>query len=109
MRNKDFPYPIIADDKRELAIKLGMLDPEEKDSEGIALTARALFIISPDKKMKLSMLYPASTGRSMDEVIRVIDSLQLVAVRKVATPADWTVSYRLCCVELHTIKLFINS
>ncbi|CAG7835823.1 unnamed protein product [Allacma fusca] len=89
LRNKDFPYPIIADDKRELAILLGMLDPDEKDSEGMPLTCRALFIIGPDKKMKLSMLYPASTGRSFDEVIRVIDSLQLVTKRKVATPADW--------------------
>ena len=68
-----------------------MLDPEEKDSEGMPLTCRALFIIGPDKKMKLSMLYPASTGRSFDEVIRVIDSLQLVSKRKVATPADWQV------------------
>jgi 1-Cys peroxiredoxin 6 len=89
LRNKDFPYPIIADDKRELAILLGMLDPDEKDAEGMPLTCRALFIIGPDKKMKLSMLYPASTGRSFDEVIRVIDSLQLVSKRKVATPADW--------------------
>ena len=68
-----------------------MLDPDEKDSEGMPLTCRALFIIGPDKKMKLSMLYPASTGRSFDEVIRVIDSLQLVSKRKVATPADWQV------------------
>ena len=82
-----------------------MLDPDEKDSEGMALTCRALFIISPDKKMKLSMLYPASTGRSMDEVIRVIDSLQLVAKRKVATPADWTVSFCLFCVNLYSVPL----
>jgi len=90
LRNKEFPYPLIADDKRELATLLGMLDPDEKDKEGMPLTCRSLFIIGPDKKMKLSMLYPASTGRSFDEVIRVIDSLQLVSRRKVATPADWT-------------------
>lgn len=89
LRNKEFPYPLIADDKRELATLLGMLDPDEKDKEGMPLTCRSLFIIGPDKKMKLMMLYPASTGRSFDEVIRVIDSLQLVAKRKVATPADW--------------------
>jgi len=90
LRNKEFPYPLIADPDRELATLLGMLDPDEKDKEGMPLTCRSLFIIGPDKKMKLSMLYPASTGRSFDEVIRVIDSLQLVARRKVATPADWT-------------------
>jgi len=90
LRNKDFPYPIIADDKRELATLLGMLDPDEKDKDGLPLTCRSVFIIGPDKKMKLSMLYPATTGRSFDEIIRVIDSLQLVVKRKVATPADWT-------------------
>jgi hypothetical protein len=85
---------LIADDKRELATLFGMLDPDEKDSTGMPLTCRSLFIIGPDKKLKLSILYPASTGRSFDEVIRVVDSLQLTVKRKVATPADWQVSYR---------------
>ncbi|XP_037798231.1 peroxiredoxin-6-like [Penaeus monodon] len=85
----EFPYPIIADEKRELAVKLGMLDPDEKDAAGMPLTARAVFIIGPDKKLKLSILYPATTGRNFDEVLRVIDSLQLTAEKKVATPADW--------------------
>ncbi|XP_076315147.1 peroxiredoxin 6a [Tachypleus tridentatus] len=84
-----FPYPIISDEKRELAVKLGMLDPLEKDSQGLPLTCRALFIIGPDKKLKLSMLYPATTGRSFDEVLRVVDSLQLTENKKVATPVDW--------------------
>ncbi|KAH9360236.1 hypothetical protein HPB48_009407 [Haemaphysalis longicornis] len=61
-----FPYPIIADEKREIAVKLGMLDPVEKDKEGLPLTCRAVFIIGPDKKMKLSMLYPATTGRNFE-------------------------------------------
>lgn len=86
---------MIADDKRELATLLGMLDPDEKDSKGMPLTCRSLFIVGPDKKLKLSILYPASTGRSFDEVIRVVDSLQLTVKRKVATPADWKVTILL--------------
>jgi len=89
LRNKEFPFPLIADDKRELAIQFGMLDPDEKDSKGMPLTCRSVFIVGPDKKLKLSILYPASTGRSFDEILRVVDSLQLTVKRKVATPADW--------------------
>ncbi|KAK3730732.1 hypothetical protein QZH41_005005 [Actinostola sp. cb2023] len=85
----DFPYPIIADPKRDLAVLLGMVDPDEKDAKGLPLTCRAVFIIGPDKKLKLSILYPATTGRNFDEVLRVIDSLQLTATKKVATPVDW--------------------
>uniref|UniRef100_A0A8C6TVJ4 Peroxiredoxin-6 n=1 Tax=Neogobius melanostomus TaxID=47308 RepID=A0A8C6TVJ4_9GOBI len=83
------PFPIIADSKRELAVALGMLDPDEKDKDGMPLTARCVFVISPDKKLKLSILYPATTGRNFDEILRVVDSLQLTASRQVATPADW--------------------
>uniref|UniRef100_A0A8C6T7R1 Peroxiredoxin-6 n=1 Tax=Neogobius melanostomus TaxID=47308 RepID=A0A8C6T7R1_9GOBI len=83
------PYPIIADENRELSVKLGMLDPDETDKDGMPLTARCVFVIGPDKKMKLSILYPATTGRNFDEIIRVIDSLQLTAQKKVATPVDW--------------------
>ncbi|KAK2713557.1 peroxiredoxin-6-like [Artemia franciscana] len=85
----DFPYPIIADTDRSLGTNLGIIDPDEVNKEGVALTARAVFVIGPDKKMKLSILYPATTGRNFDEILRVIDSLQLTAVKKVATPADW--------------------
>jgi len=85
----ELPYPIIADPGRELAVKFGMLDPDEKDSTGMPLTCRAVFIIGPDKKLKLSILYPATTGRNFDELIRVIDSLQMTAEKKVATPVDW--------------------
>lgn len=83
------PFPIIADCKRELAVALGMLDPDEKDKDGMPLTARCVFIIGPDKRLKLSFLYPATTGRNFDEILRVVDSLQLTAGKKVATPADW--------------------
>ncbi|KAG7462339.1 peroxiredoxin-6-like [Solea senegalensis] len=83
------PFPIIADDKRELSVQLGMLDPDEIDKDGMPLTARCVFVIGPDKKLKLSILYPATTGRNFDELLRVIDSLQLTAQKKVATPVDW--------------------
>eukprot|EP00897_Mesotaenium_endlicherianum_P009083 jgi/Mesen1/8202/ME000442S07480 len=82
-------YPIIADPSREIAVKYGMLDPMDKDSKGVALTARAVFVVGPDKKLKLSILYPATTGRNFDEVLRVIDSLQLTVNHSVATPVNW--------------------
>ncbi|XP_078436136.1 1-cysteine peroxiredoxin 1 [Wolffia australiana] len=82
-------YPIIADPTRELLKELNMVDPEEKDSSGAHLPSRALHIVSPDKKVKLSFLYPATTGRNMDEVLRVLESLQKSAARPVATPVNW--------------------
>jgi len=85
----DFSYPIIADPERKIATELGMLDPEERDSKNIPLPARAVFIMGPDKKVKLSILYPATTGRNFAEVLRVIDSLHLTANKKVATPVNW--------------------
>lgn len=85
----DFPFPIIADTDRKLAVELGMVDPDERTAAGLPLTCRAVFIIGPDKKMKLSMLYPATTGRNFTEVLRVLDSLQLTATQKVATPVNW--------------------
>ncbi|CAG5091268.1 Oidioi.mRNA.OKI2018_I69.PAR.g12943.t1.cds [Oikopleura dioica] len=83
-----FPFPLISDD-RTIATQLGMLDPDELDSTGTPLTARAVFVIGPDRKLKLSLLYPATTGRNFDEIIRVVKSLQLTALHKVATPQNW--------------------
>ncbi|XP_063233906.1 peroxiredoxin-6-like [Bacillus rossius redtenbacheri] len=85
----EFPYPIIADEDRELAVLLGMLDPVEKDRDGLPLTCRAVFVIGPDKTLRLAILYPATTGRNFDEILRVIDSLQIVEKHQVATPVDW--------------------
>eukprot|EP01101_Sappina_pedata_P009994 TRINITY_DN6189_c0_g1_i3.p2 TRINITY_DN6189_c0_g1~~TRINITY_DN6189_c0_g1_i3.p2 ORF type:complete len:224 (+),score=127.37 TRINITY_DN6189_c0_g1_i3:64-735(+) len=85
----ELPFPIIADTDREIAIKYGMMDPAEKDKAGLPLTCRAVYIIGPQKKLLLSFLYPATTGRNFVEVLRVIDSLQLTANHKVATPANW--------------------
>nr|XP_026691755.1 peroxiredoxin-6-like isoform X2 [Ciona intestinalis] len=88
MSEKRFPFPL-ASVSRQLLSDLGMLDPDEVDSTGLPLTARCVFVIGPDKKLKLSILYPATTGRNFHEILRVIDSLQLTANSKVATPANW--------------------
>ena len=66
-----------------------MMDPDEKDAKGLPLTCRAVFVIGADKKLKLSILYPATTGRNLQEILRVIDSLKLTAEKKVATPVNW--------------------
>ena len=63
-----------------------MLDPNIKDKEGLPLTCRAVFIVGPDKKLKLSLNYPASVGRNMDEIVRVVDALQLSAKYSVVRP-----------------------
>jgi len=94
----DIGFPIIADPRREICIKLGMLDPEELDQEGVPLPARALFIIGPGKKLRLSILYPATTGRNFDEVLRVIDSMMLTEYSKVATPVNWKAGERVVVV-----------
>ncbi|XP_062170009.1 1-Cys peroxiredoxin [Alnus glutinosa] len=82
-------YPILADPNREIIKQLNMVDPDEKDSAGNPLPSRALHIVGPDKRVKLSFLYPATTGRNMDEVVRVLESLQKASKYKVATPANW--------------------
>jgi alkyl hydroperoxide reductase subunit AhpC len=78
-------FPIIADESREVAFAYDMIHPNADDKA----TVRSVFIIGPDKKIKLTLTYPASTGRNFAEILRVIDSLQLTANYKVATPADW--------------------
>ncbi|KAK1293429.1 hypothetical protein QJS10_CPB17g00923 [Acorus calamus] len=82
-------YPIVADPNREIIKQLNMVDPDEKDSSGNSLPSRALHIVGPDKKVKLSFLYPATTGRNMEEVVRVLESLQVAAKHKVSTPVNW--------------------
>ncbi|XP_054282518.1 peroxiredoxin-6 isoform X2 [Macrosteles quadrilineatus] len=84
-----FPYPIIDDESRDLAVRFDMIDPAEKDKDGLPLTCRAVFIIDPNKVLRLYFMYPATTGRNFDEILRVLDSLQLTDKYKVATPADW--------------------
>jgi thioredoxin-dependent peroxiredoxin len=79
-------FPLIADDQREVAEKYDMIHPNADTT----LTVRSVFVVGPDKKVKLTLTYPASTGRNFDELLRVIDSLQLTAEKQLATPADWT-------------------
>lgn len=78
-------FPLIADHDRKVADAYDMIHPAADNT----FTVRSVFVIGPDKKVKLTLTYPASTGRNFDELLRVIDSLQLTAKHKVATPADW--------------------
>ncbi len=78
-------FPLIADPTREIATKYEMIHPNADNS----LTVRSVYVIGPDKKVKLKIEYPASTGRNFDEVLRVIDSLQLTAKHSVSTPVNW--------------------
>jgi alkyl hydroperoxide reductase subunit AhpC len=78
-------FPIIADPDHKVADLYGMIHPNASDTA----TVRSVFVIGPDKKVKLTLTYPASTGRNFQELLRVIDSLQLTAGYSVATPADW--------------------
>jgi len=78
-------FPIIADPDRAVSDRYGMIHPNASDTA----TVRSVFVIGPDKKVKLTLTYPQSTGRNFDELLRVIDSLQLTAAHKVSTPVNW--------------------
>ena len=84
-QNTTVNFPLIADPERKVADLYGMIHPNANNT----LTVRSVFVIDPDKKIKLMLTYPASTGRNFQEILRVIDSLQLTANHSVATPADW--------------------
>ena len=84
-QNTTVNFPIIADEDKHVAELYDMMHPNASES----FTVRSVFIIGPDKKIKLTLTYPASTGRNFDELLRVIDSLQLTANYSVATPANW--------------------
>lgn len=84
-QNCSVSYPIIADPDRTVANLYDMIHPNALDN----MTVRSVFVIGPDKKVKLTLTYPASTGRNFDEILRVVDSLQLTAKHQVATPANW--------------------
>lgn len=84
-QNTTVNFPIIADEDRKVSDLYGMIHPNADDT----LTVRSVFVVAPDKTIKMTLTYPASTGRNFDELLRVIDSLQLTAYQKVATPANW--------------------
>ncbi|MXW06245.1 MAG: peroxiredoxin, partial [Gemmatimonadetes bacterium] len=85
-QNANVSYPLIADPDQEVAQLYDMIHPNADDK----MTVRSVFVIGPDKKIKLMLTYPASTGRNFDEILRVVDSLQLTAHHKLATPVNWT-------------------
>ena len=78
-------YPLIGDEDRTVADLYGMIHPNANDT----LTVRSVFVIGPDKKVKLTITYPASTGRNFEEILRVLDSLQLTSNYSVSTPVNW--------------------
>lgn len=84
-QNTTVNFPIIADEDKKVSTLYDMIHPNANSS----MTVRSVYIIAPDKSVKLIITYPASTGRNFNELLRVIDSLQLTAYHKVATPADW--------------------
>jgi len=85
-QNVQMNFPIVADEDRKVAELYDMIHPEVTNKT----TVRTVFVIGPDKKVKLTLTYPPATGRNFNEVLRVIDSLQLTANHSVATPADWS-------------------
>ena len=85
VNNTEVNFPILADEGRVVAELYDMIHPNASEKA----TVRSVFIIGPDKKVKLTLTYPASTGRNFNEILRVVDSLQLTANYSVATPADW--------------------
>ncbi|MEQ9499160.1 MAG: peroxiredoxin [Deltaproteobacteria bacterium] len=84
-QNTEVTYPILADADRKVSDLYDMVHPNANNT----LTVRSVFIVDPNKKLRLTLTYPASTGRNFDELLRVIDSLQLTEYHSVATPADW--------------------
>lgn len=86
-QNTDLQFPIVADADFKIAKLYDMIHPEQSDSAAV----RSVFIIDPDKKIRLTMTYPMSVGRNFDEILRVIDALQLGDEKRIATPADWNI------------------
>jgi len=99
--NTTVDYPIIADKEKKVSMLYGMLDQTHLTQTGMPHTVRAVYIIDPNKVIRLMLIYPASTGRNFDEILRCVDSVQLTTKNKVATPCDWKKGGQ--CVILPTI------
>jgi thioredoxin-dependent peroxiredoxin len=97
-QNTTVNYPIIADPEKKVANLYDMIHPNANET----FTVRSVFIVGPDKKIKLTLTYPASTGRNFQEILRVIDSLQLTSSFSVATPANW--NYGEECIVVPTLS-----
>lgn len=91
----ELDFPLIGDPNRQIAARLGMLDPLEIGADSIPMPARALFVIGPDRSNRLTMLYPASSGRNFHELLRVLDALFLTQDSPLSTPANWEKGHRL--------------
>ncbi|MFB6263048.1 MAG: peroxiredoxin [Bradymonadaceae bacterium] len=90
-QNVEVNYPIVADSNREIAETYGMMHPEADDTH----TVRSVFLIDPEKKVRFTITYPASTGRNFDEILRAIDSVQETDDHEIATPVDWNPGDRI--------------
>ncbi len=84
-QHTDLQFPIVADADLKIAKLYDMIHPDQSETAAV----RSVFIIDPDKKIRLTMTYPMSTGRNFDEILRVIDAMQLSDAKRIATPADW--------------------
>ena len=93
--DESLAFPMIADD-RTIVSELGMLDPQDRDAKGAPMPARALVLLC-GTKVKLTILYPATTGRNFEEVLRVLTSLQLTTNLQLATPVNWKYGERVVC------------
>lgn len=84
----EVPFPIVCDHERHLAAELGIMDPEEKDSQGLPVTCRAVFFLNPQKKVKAIIYYPNNVGRSFKEILRALDALQVALQVQVAARSE---------------------
>ncbi|KAL8275170.1 hypothetical protein Esti_000920 [Eimeria stiedai] len=94
----ELPFPIVCDPDRSLASNLGIMDPKEKDKDGLPLTCRSVFFIGKCKSVKASILYPATIGRSFKEILRVLEALELVEAYPVSTPVEWQPGQKVCVI-----------
>lgn len=98
INKNEVKFPLLGDENKKIAVLYGMLDQTHLDSQGMPLTVRSVFIVGPDKKIKLILTYPATCGRNFFEILRCVDSLKLTAAAPCATPANWSPGDKVCLV-----------